>query len=94
MHGSKTAGVPVVQVTLVKTGKPYVMFGDGTLASCKPISEADLARFMADCVQDRSKVNQVLPIGGLIPPCLSGFSPPTSMQAPPLQHVQQAFKRV
>lgn len=52
------------QVSLVKTGKPYVMFGDGTLASCKPISETDLARFMADCIQDGSKINQVLPIGG------------------------------
>jgi divinyl chlorophyllide a 8-vinyl-reductase len=38
------------QVQLVKDGKPYVMFGDGALAACKPISEADLARFMADCV--------------------------------------------
>jgi len=38
------------QVELVKDGKPYVMFGDGTLAACKPISEADLARFIADCV--------------------------------------------
>lgn len=54
----------VLQVSLVKTGKPYVMFGDGTLASCKPISETDLARFMADCIQDGSKINQVLPIGG------------------------------
>jgi hypothetical protein len=38
------------QIELVKTGKPYVMFGDGNLASCKPISEQDLARFMADCI--------------------------------------------
>jgi hypothetical protein len=38
------------QIELVKQGKPYVMFGDGNLASCKPISEQDLARFMADCV--------------------------------------------
>jgi uncharacterized protein YbjT (DUF2867 family) len=38
------------QIQLVKEGKPYVMFGDGKLAACKPISEADLARFMADCV--------------------------------------------
>ena len=53
-----------MQVELVKTGKPYVMFGDGTLASCKPISEADLASFIADCVQQPDKVNQVLPIGG------------------------------
>jgi hypothetical protein len=56
-----------VQVTLVKTGKPYVMFGDGTLASCKPISESDLASFMADCVRQEDKINQVLPIGGEVP---------------------------
>ena len=48
----------------MKTGKPYVMFGDGQLASCKPISEADLASFMADCVEDPKKANQMLPIGG------------------------------
>jgi len=52
------------QVGLVKQGKPYVMFGDGTLAACKPISEADLARFMADCVAEPSKANSILPIGG------------------------------
>jgi hypothetical protein len=33
------------------------MFGDGTLASCKPISERDLASFMADCVQQRDKAS-------------------------------------
>ena len=48
----------------MKTGKPYIMFGDGQLASCKPISEADLAAFMADCVAKEDKVNQVMPIGG------------------------------
>ena len=55
----------------MKTGKPYVMFGDGQLASCKPISEADLASFMADCVKDPSKANQMLPVGGkTTPPAL------------------------
>ncbi|KAJ9528400.1 hypothetical protein QJQ45_020331, partial [Haematococcus lacustris] len=52
------------QIQLVKEGKPYVMFGDGTLASCKPISEQDLAAFIVDCVQQQDKVNQILPIGG------------------------------
>jgi uncharacterized protein YbjT (DUF2867 family) len=56
--------VLAVQVENVKKGFPYIMFGDGHLASCKPISEADLASFMADCVEDKEKVNQVLPIGG------------------------------
>lgn len=52
------------QVGSVKKGKPYIMFGNGELTSCKPISEADLARFMADCLEDPSKRNKILPIGG------------------------------
>ncbi|KAL5701403.1 3,8-divinyl protochlorophyllide a 8-vinyl-reductase (NADPH) [Ranunculus cassubicifolius] len=52
------------QVELVKDGKPYVMFGDGKLCACKPISEEDLACFIADCVLSEEKINQVLPIGG------------------------------
>ena len=44
--------------------RPYVMFGNGELASCKPISEADLARFIADCLSDEDKINRILPIGG------------------------------
>ncbi|KAJ6351806.1 hypothetical protein OIU78_007655 [Salix suchowensis] len=52
------------QVELVKDGKPYVMFGDGNLCACKPISEEDLASFIADCVLSKDKINQILPIGG------------------------------
>ena len=52
------------QVEAVKKGKPFVMFGNGELTSCKPISEADLARFMADCLEDPSKQNAILPVGG------------------------------
>ncbi|CAN7034282.1 unnamed protein product [Brassica oleracea var. botrytis] len=52
------------QVDIVKDGKPYVMFGDGKLCACKPISEEDLASFIADCVLEESKINKVLPIGG------------------------------
>ncbi|KAG8370044.1 hypothetical protein BUALT_Bualt14G0076700 [Buddleja alternifolia] len=52
------------QVELVKDGKPYVMFGDGKLCACKPISEADLASFIADCVLGEDLINKVLPIGG------------------------------
>lgn len=47
------------QVESVKKGGPYVMFGDGHLAACKPISEEDLAAFMADCVTEEDKKNQV-----------------------------------
>jgi divinyl chlorophyllide a 8-vinyl-reductase len=52
------------QVDAVRNGKPYVMFGDGRLTACKPISEADLARFMADCIEDRDKQDRILPVGG------------------------------
>lgn len=52
------------QVQSVQGGGPYVMFGDGKLCACKPISEADLASFISDCVSDAEKANQVLPIGG------------------------------
>lgn len=49
------------QIKLVQDGKPYVMFGDGKLASCKPISEKDLAKFMADCITGRQRLR---PLGG------------------------------
>lgn len=52
------------QVEIVKDGKPYVMFGDGKLCACKPISEPDLASFIVDSILDEDKINQVLPIGG------------------------------
>ncbi|XP_010921737.2 divinyl chlorophyllide a 8-vinyl-reductase, chloroplastic [Elaeis guineensis] len=52
------------QVETVKGGKPYVMFGDGRLCACKPISEEDLASFIADCVMDEDKACKILPIGG------------------------------
>ena len=48
------------QVESCRKGGPYVMFG-GELASCKPISEADLASFMADCISDESKTTRSCP---------------------------------
>jgi len=52
------------QVQRVKDGRPFLVFGDGTLTACAPISDADLGRFMALCLVDDDKKNQVLPIGG------------------------------
>ncbi len=34
------------QVARVKGGKPYLVFGDGTLTACKPISDDDLAAYL------------------------------------------------
>ena len=52
------------QVDRVKRGRPFLMFGDGTLTSCKPISDNDLAAFLADCLTDEQRRNRILPIGG------------------------------
>lgn len=52
------------QVERVRAGKPFLLFGDGEMTRCKPISDADLARFIADCVVLTERRGQVLPIGG------------------------------
>jgi divinyl chlorophyllide a 8-vinyl-reductase len=52
------------QVRRVQNGKPFLLFGDGTLTACKPISDADLATYLADCLHDSSRHNRILPIGG------------------------------
>ncbi|PTW51929.1 NAD(P)H-binding protein [Rhodovulum kholense] len=52
------------QVERVKAGKPFLVFGDGRLTACKPISDADLGGFIAECLDDPALQNRVLPIGG------------------------------
>lgn len=52
------------QVERVQAGKPYLVFGDGALTACKPVGERDLARYLADCLDDPARSNRVLPIGG------------------------------
>jgi len=52
------------QIERVRSGRPFLVFGDGTLTACKPISDADLADYIADCLTDPGRWNRVLPIGG------------------------------
>ncbi len=52
------------QVERVKRGKRFLVFGDGALTACKPISEADLARFMVRCIEDPAFHDTVAPVGG------------------------------
>ena len=52
------------QVGRVKNGKPFLVFGDGTLTSCKPISDDDLAQYLADCIENPTMHDRILPIGG------------------------------
>lgn len=52
------------QVPRVAEGKPFLVFADGRLTACKPISDADLGRFLALTLTDATKRNCILPIGG------------------------------
>jgi divinyl chlorophyllide a 8-vinyl-reductase len=52
------------QVARVQRGKPFVVFGDGTLTACKPISDDDLAAYLVDCLDRPDRANRILPIGG------------------------------
>ncbi len=52
------------QIDRVLSGKPFLLFGDGELTQCKPISDADLARYIADCVVDGERRGETLAIGG------------------------------
>jgi divinyl chlorophyllide a 8-vinyl-reductase len=68
------------QVARVKSGKPFLVFGDGRLTSCKPISDNDLACFLANCLEQPKLQNATLPIGG----------PDPAMT--PRQHGEQLFQ--
>lgn len=52
------------QVERVRRGKPFVLFGDGELTRCKPISDRDCARYISATLTDPSLQNRILPIGG------------------------------
>jgi divinyl chlorophyllide a 8-vinyl-reductase len=52
------------QIERVKRGKPFLVFGNGELTACKPISDSDLGDYLADCLDDEGRWNRVLPIGG------------------------------
>lgn len=52
------------QIGRLKQGKPYLLFGDGNITACKPISDDDLGRFLCECLDDESRHNRILPIGG------------------------------
>jgi divinyl chlorophyllide a 8-vinyl-reductase len=52
------------QIGRVRRGKAFLLFGDGRLTACKPISDDDLAAYLVDCIGDQSRWNRILPIGG------------------------------
>jgi divinyl chlorophyllide a 8-vinyl-reductase len=52
------------QIKRLQQNKPFLLFSDGQLTACKPISDHDLGMFIAQCLSDTAKHNQILPIGG------------------------------
>ncbi len=52
------------QLDRLRRGKPFLVFGDGALTACKPISDDDLGTFLADCIDNEGRRNRVIPIGG------------------------------
>lgn len=52
------------QLERVRQGKPYLMFGNGELTACKPISDRDLGQYLAQCITDQALHRRILPIGG------------------------------
>jgi len=52
------------QIARVRKGKPFLLFGDGTLTACKPISDDDLGDYIAGCLHIHDRHNSILPIGG------------------------------
>lgn len=52
------------QIKRVQAGKSFLLFGDGQMTACKPISESDLAKYIAAAVTDKTMRNRILPIGG------------------------------
>jgi divinyl chlorophyllide a 8-vinyl-reductase len=52
------------QIERLRRGKPFLVFGDGRLTACKPISDDDLGDYLAACLDDPGLHRRVLPIGG------------------------------
>lgn len=52
------------QLERLRQGKPYLMFGNGELTACKPISDRDLGQYLAQCITDQALHRRILPIGG------------------------------
>lgn len=52
------------QLTRVKKGGPFYVFGNGKLTFCKPISDDDLAEFIVGCLSQPERLNKTLIVGG------------------------------
>ena len=83
------------QMERLRNGKPFLVFGDGRLTACKPISDSDLARYLVDSLHDPERANRILPIGGPGPaetPAEQGEALAQALGVPlKIRHVPVAF---
>jgi len=52
------------QLEVIQGGGPFVMFGDGEVTRCNPISEADLATYLVDCITNKERHGKIMNLGG------------------------------
>tara|TARA_B100000902_G_C27275171_1_gene898450 strand:+ start:238 stop:1209 length:972 start_codon:yes stop_codon:yes gene_type:complete len=52
------------QIERIKKGKSFLLFGNGDLTSCKPISERDLCRFIIRLIERKKQKSNIHIIGG------------------------------
>lgn len=52
------------QLESIMDGNSYVLFGDGSVTSCNPIAEEELAEFMMNSAVEEGMKNRVLNVGG------------------------------
>ncbi len=52
------------QIERIKKGKSFLLFGNGDLTCCKPISEGDLCRFVKKIIERKKHKNNIHIIGG------------------------------
>ncbi len=52
------------QIKRVQNGKKFVIFKNGNLTKCKPISSKDLSNYVFNCIDNKEKLNKILPVGG------------------------------
>ncbi|APX10778.1 NAD(P)H-binding protein [Tateyamaria omphalii] len=85
------------QIARVQNGKPYLLFGDGELTACTPISDRDLGTYLAECLDTPDRWNQILPIGGpgpaLTPRAMGQKLFDLSGQPPKFKHVPVGMMR-
>lgn len=52
------------QLEVCQSGAPFVMFGNGEVTRCNPIAESDLATYLMDCINEKSRHNKIINLGG------------------------------